>query len=66
MAVDGEVDFLSVAADETHRIAAPFPVTIKDGVAHVRGRAGVDYQVIIDGKRIVSVKSQGEDTIHLE
>jgi hypothetical protein len=66
MAVDGEVDFLSVAADEKHRIAAPFPVTIKDGVAHVRGRPGVDYQVIIDGKRIVSVKSQGDDTIHLE
>jgi hypothetical protein len=55
-----------VASDGDHRIAAPFPVTIKDGVAHVQARAGVDYQVIIDGKRIVDVKSIGSDTIRLE
>ncbi len=66
MALDGEVDFLSVASDGDHRIAAPFPVTIKDGVAHVQARAGVDYQVVINGTRIVDVKSKGNDAIRLE
>jgi hypothetical protein len=66
LVLDGEVDFLSVATDGEHRIAAPFPVTIKDGVAHIQARAGVDYQVVINGTRIVDVKSKGNDAIRLE
>jgi len=66
LVLDGELDFLSVAAGDGHRVAAPFPVTIRSGSAHIEGTAGVDYQVIIDGKRIVDVKSQGDDVLPLE
>jgi len=65
-ALDGRVDHLSVAADAKHRVVAPFPVTIRDGAAHVEGRAGVKYQVVVDGERIVDVKSKGQDVVALE
>lgn len=65
MALAGEVDFLSVAHNDRHRIAAPLPVTIRNGKAIVRGKPGLDYQVILDG-RVVDVKSQGDDVIPLE
>jgi hypothetical protein len=45
---------------------APFPVTLRDGKAHVRAKAGVTYQVVIDAKRVVKVKSKGEDIVPLE
>ena len=65
MVLDGQLDFLSVAIEGRRRIAAPFPVTIRDGKAHIQGKAGVAYQVIIDGGKIVDVKSQGEDVVPL-
>jgi hypothetical protein len=64
--LDGEVDFVSVAADGKHRVAAPFPVTISQGKAHVRGRDGLSYQVLVDGKRVVDVRSHGKDVISLD
>ncbi len=63
--LDGGLDFLSVATDGKHRIAAPFPVTIRDGKAHIQGRPNVHYQVIIDGSQVVDVASQGEDVVRL-
>jgi len=66
MVLDGQLDFLSVAIDGKHRVAAPFPVTIGDGSARVEARAGVEYQVIIDGRRIIDVRSQGVDVLPLE
>jgi hypothetical protein len=66
MVLDAQVDFLSVAVEGDHRVAAPFPVTLKDGVAHVDGRAGIMYQVLIDGNRIVEVHSQGRDSVPLQ
>jgi hypothetical protein len=64
--LDGELSFLSVATDGKHRVAAPFPVTLRDGQAHIEARPGVDYQVLIDGKRIVDVSSRGKDTVPLD
>jgi len=66
MAVDGEVDFLSVAVEGQHRVAAPFRVTMENGVAHVDGRAGVTYQMIVDGTRVVEVQSKGRDAVPLQ
>lgn len=65
MAVAGEVDFLSVADDGRHRVAAPVPVVLRDGLARLRGKPGLRYQVVVDGKRIVDVVSQGDDVIGL-
>lgn len=66
MVLDGEVDFLSVAVEGQHRVAAPFRVTIENGVAHVDGRAGVTYQMIVDGTRVVEVQSKGRDAVPLQ
>jgi hypothetical protein len=65
MALDGQVDFLSVAVDGDRRVAAPFPVILQNGIAHVAGQAGIAYQLIIDGKTIIDVNSQGQDEVPL-
>jgi len=66
LVLDGRLDSLSVAADDEHRVVAPFPVTLRDGKAHVEARAGVKYQVLVDGERIVDVESRGEDVVAVE
>ncbi|MEW6355684.1 MAG: hypothetical protein AB1696_05115 [Planctomycetota bacterium] len=65
MRIEGRLDNLSVSSDGTHRVVSPFPVKIEDGKAHVQSKEGVDYQVIIDGDRIVDAKSKGVDVIDL-
>jgi hypothetical protein len=65
LALEGRLDSLSVATDGRHRIAAPFPVTIRDGRAHIEAKEGVNYQVIVDGRRIVDVNSHGDDVVPL-
>ncbi len=62
LVLDGEVDFLTVAADGGHRVAAPFPVTLRAGQARIRARKGLTYQVLVDGKP-VQIVSQGEDVL---
>lgn len=64
--IAGQLDSLAVAANDQHRVVAPFPVEIRDGAAHVSGQAGVKYQVLIDGTRVVDVTSQGRDVIPLD
>jgi hypothetical protein len=66
LVLDGQLDSLRVAADESHRVVAPFPVTLRDGKAHVEGRSGSAYQVLVDGSRVVEVESQGHDVLTLE
>jgi hypothetical protein len=63
--LDGQVDFLSVAVDHDRRVAAPFPVTLRDGTALVDAQEGMAYQLLVDGHVIVDVKSQGRDQIPL-
>ncbi len=65
LVLDGELDALAVARDGQHCVVAPFPVTLRDGRAHVRAKPGVRYQVIVDGARVVDVVSQGEDVVEL-
>jgi hypothetical protein len=65
LALDGRVDSLAMAYDGKHRVAAPFPVTLRDGKAQIKGQKGLTYQILVDGK-IVEVKSQGEDSVPLE
>ena len=66
LALEGKVDAISVAADEIHRVAAPFPVRIVGDQAFIDSERGVTYQVIIDGRRIVGVRSKGRDVIELK
>ena len=64
--LDGEPARLMLAADKSHRVVSPWPVVIRGGQAHVTAPAGTEYQVVIDGRRIETVRSQGEDVIALE
>jgi len=68
LALAGKVDSLAVAADadKKHRIVAPFPVPIVKGRARITARKGVTYQVVIDGRRIVTIKSKGLDELDLD
>ena len=63
--LDGEVDFLCVAVEGDRRVAAPFPVTLRDGTAQIEGREGLAYQILIDGETVLDVKSQGHDEVAL-
>ncbi|MFO7905440.1 MAG: hypothetical protein ACQESR_20715 [Planctomycetota bacterium] len=65
MALDNEVDFLSVDRDGNTVVAAPFPVSIGDGVARIAGRKGVSYQVLINGQELLDVESSGQDVVPL-
>ena len=64
--LDGQVDSLAVASDGKHRVAAPFPVTLKDGKARIEGKAGLAYQILVDGERVVDVESKGTDAVPLD
>ena len=65
LALTGDVDSLAVAADDGRRVCGPFPVSIRDGKAHVDGKAGTSYQLLIDGVRIVPIQSKGPDVVDL-
>jgi hypothetical protein len=64
--LEGKPVGLSCASDARHRVVAPFAVTIDGAKAVVQAEAGLRYQVLIDGQRIVSVDSQGTDLIALD
>jgi len=64
-ALEGKLDSLAVAAVAGHRVVAPFPVSIRDGQARIQAREGVAYQVVVDGQRIVEVRSHGDDSFAL-
>lgn len=66
LALAGQVDSLSVAADGNHRVAAPFKVVLAGGKIQIDAKQGLAYQVLMDGKKVIDVVSQGRDLIELE
>jgi hypothetical protein len=64
--LEGEVDALGCASANGHRVVAPFPVSLKGDRAVIQGRAGVSYQAVVDGRRVVDIKSRGTDEISVE
>ena len=66
LVLDGKLDFLSVAADDQHRVASPFPVRLEGGEAHIEAKRNVRYQILVDGRQIIDVKSKGTDVVPLK
>ena len=66
MRLEGQLDALDCAITNGHRIVAPFPLTLSGSRAVIQGRAGVSYQAVVDGHRVVDIKSQGRDQVRLE
>lgn len=63
--LEGELDGLAVAADEKHRVVAPFPVQLRAGKAVIRAQRGVTYQVLVNGTVTGPIHSQGTDALQL-
>lgn len=63
--VEGREAGLSWAEGDGHRVVAPFPVRIDRGEAVMQGQAGLTYQIVVDGRRVVEVNSQGTDRVPL-
>jgi hypothetical protein len=57
---------LCIAADQRHRVVAPFPVVIDAGKATITAISGVNYEILVDGERIVAITSKGLDSVTLE
>jgi hypothetical protein len=63
--LDGNVDSVAVATDGKFRVVAPFPVEIAGDKAIIKGQKGLRYQILLNGKRIIDVRSQGRDLVAL-
>jgi hypothetical protein len=61
----GQLDALDCALENGRRVVAPFPVTLKEGRVAIQGRAGLDYQAVVDGRRVVEIHSRGRDEFPL-
>lgn len=61
----GEAAGLEFAEAGGRRVVAPFPVRMEDGEAIIQGKAGLSYQIVLDGEQIIDVKSAGEDRVKL-
>jgi hypothetical protein len=66
LVLDGKLDFLSVAADGQHRVASPFPVRLEGGEARIQAKRDVRYQILVDGRQIIDVTSNGTDVVPLK
>lgn len=64
--LEGQVDGLAVAANAKHRVAAPFPLTLRDHQAHIQATPGTRYQILVDGNVVDVHQSKGKDTIDLK
>jgi hypothetical protein len=65
-AVHGEIHRVVVAANDRHRVVAPFPIQIDGPTAIIVGKPGVAYQIVVDGQRILTIQSKGTDQILLD
>jgi hypothetical protein len=63
--LDGDPAGLCVAANSRHRIVAPFAVKLDGERATIQAAAGISYQVLIDGDRMVDITSRGVDVLSL-
>jgi hypothetical protein len=61
MAVEGQAAGLTWAQDGKARILAPFGVILRDGLAEIAAPPTTEYQVLINGAEVVSIKSTGRD-----
>jgi hypothetical protein len=65
LALDGRLAGLAVAAGAGHRVVAPYAVSLQDDKIRVRAPKGSSYQILIDGERVMSVVSKGDNILNL-
>jgi hypothetical protein len=64
--LEGQLDSLACTIGNGHRVVTPFPVALIGNRAVVQGRAGVNYEAIVDGHRVVEIRSRGTDEFSVE
>ena len=61
----GLLDGVTVVSNDRSRVASPFPAELQGGEVIVQGRDGQQYQLVVNGGRIIDISSQGVDRISL-
>jgi hypothetical protein len=62
----GLLDGVAVVSNEHFRVASPFPAELQGREVVVQGHVGQQYQLVVNGDRIIDVSSQGVDRIRLD
>lgn len=63
--LENKVPGLAIVRDEKRVVVSPFPTRLENGKAIIEATPGVNYQVLVDGKAWLPVKSQGRDELPL-
>ncbi len=61
--LEGELDSLDVVRTGGHVVVAPFPLSQKNGRVHVQSKAGLTYQVVVDGQKVLTLQGTGDDVL---
>ena len=64
--IEGKPTNVQIADCAGHRIASPYPLRVENDVVRISAQQGVKYQVMIDGKEIRDIESQGEDVLEFQ
>lgn len=62
--IDGRPTNVSVADVAGRRVVSPYPVEVNGNQATITAKAGVQYDVMIDGKEIRTIESKGKDVLN--
>lgn len=65
MVLDGQVDSLAVAVEGKHRVAAPFPVSIREGTAYIQSPKGLGFEILVNGQ-VVGVPAEAQGVVALD
>ncbi|MFT5470927.1 MAG: hypothetical protein ACI8UO_006060 [Verrucomicrobiales bacterium] len=63
---NGQLAGLSIARNDAHAVVSPVPVRIEGSRAIFDAPDGVDFQILIDGERIIEIKAGSPKLIDLE
>jgi len=62
--LDSPPDSLSVATNKYTRVVSPFPVQLtREGIVVTDAPYGLTFQIMVNGKQIIDVKSNGKRTV---
>jgi len=65
--LQGKLPALDVAlsADKRYRVVSPYKTVIEGNTAVIEGAAGTTYQIIVNGREVKTIESQGTDRVDL-
>ncbi|MBQ5790447.1 MAG: hypothetical protein IIW01_09170, partial [Thermoguttaceae bacterium] len=64
--LDGRPTNVSIVDVAGRRVVSPFPARAEGSTLKIDAVAGTTYQIVIDGKEIREIKSQGADVVSFD